>query len=111
MDAEVHDHAFLKVGGRIADDIRGDLDLVECFLIHEMEAVTILVEIAEFVVFNVGALDLVRCLVTLGGLHAIRNPAHIDLGRRRALAWMKIFCGKNDIKFAVDVHDIALAER
>ena len=62
-------------------------------------------------VLDMGALDLVGGLVALGGLHAVRNPAHIDLGGRSALAGMKIFCGKNDIEFAVDVDDIALAER
>ena len=53
-------------------------------------------------VLDVGALDLVGGLVALRGLHAVGNPAHIDLGGRRALAGMKIFGGEDDIKLAVD---------
>ncbi|MNC97413.1 hypothetical protein D3C83_150600 [compost metagenome] len=62
-------------------------------------------------ILDMGALDLVGGLVALRCLHAVRNPAHIDLGCRGALAGMKIFCGQNDIEPAVDIHDIALTER
>ena len=61
-------------------------------------------------VFYMGALNLVGRFVSLRGLHAIGNPAHIDLGSRGPLAGMEVFGGENDIKLSVDVDDIALAE-
>ena len=61
-------------------------------------------------VLDVGALDLVGGLVALEVFTRPKSGAYRP-GGRSALAGMKIFCGKHDIKFAVDVDDIALAER
>lgn len=61
-------------------------------------------------IFDVGPLDLVGRLVPLRGLHAVGNPAHIDLGGRGPFAGMEIFRGEDDIKLAVHVDDIAFAE-
>jgi len=49
-------------------------------------------------------------LVALLGLHAVGNPAHIDLRGRGALAGMKTFRVEDNKKLAVDIDDIALAE-
>ena len=76
-----------------------------------MEAIAILIEVTEVVIFDVRALDLVGGLVTLRGLHAVGNPAHIHLRGRGALAGVKILSGEDDIELAVNVDDIALAER
>ena len=76
-----------------------------------MEAVAVLVEVGVFHLLDMGALDLVGGLVAHLGLHAVGNPAHIDLGGRRALAGMKTFRVEDDIELAVDIDDVALAER
>jgi hypothetical protein len=57
-----------------------------------------------------GALDAFGGLVALLGLHAVGNPAHIDLGRGRALAGMETLGIEDDIEFAFDLDDISLAE-
>ena len=103
-------HAFLEVFLGVAHHVGRHLHLVVGFLVHEVEAVGILVEKAELVVLDMGALDLVGGLVALRGLHAVGNPAHIDLGGGGAFAGMKVFRGEDDIELAVDVDDIALAE-
>ncbi len=75
-----------------------------------MEAVGVLVEVGVFHFLDVGALDLVGGLVAHLGLHAVGNPAHIDLGRRGALAGMKTFRVEDNVELAFEIDDIALAE-
>ena len=109
--ARIHHHALLEIFLVIPDHVGRHLHLVESLLVHEMEAVAILIEVAEFVVFDMGTFDLVGGLVAPLGLHAVRNAAHIDLGRGSALAGMKIFRVKDDVELAVEIDDIPLAER
>ena len=54
--------------------------------------------------------ELVGGLVPLVDLHAVADATHLDLGRRRALAGVKIFGCQNDIKPAVEIDDIALTD-
>ena len=108
---EMHFHAFLQVDRLIAENVGRQGDLVEGFPIHEVEAVAVLVEVGIFHVLDMGALDLVGGLVAHLGLHAVGNPAHIDLRGGGALAGMKIFRVKDDIELAVEIDDIAFAER
>jgi hypothetical protein len=62
------------------------------------------------VVVDEGALQLLGGLVALRHLHAVGDPAHVDLGGRRALAGMEVFGRQDDIKLAVDLDDVALAD-
>ena len=62
-------------------------------------------------VLHVGALDLLGGLVALRRLHAVADPAHVDLGGRRALAGMEAFGVEHDVELAVEFDDIAFAER
>ena len=48
VDGEVHHHAFLKVGGLVADDIGLQGDLVVGLVVHEMKAVAVLVKVGIF---------------------------------------------------------------
>ena len=103
-------HAFLQIGGHVADDIRLQRDLVVGLVVHEMEAVAVLIEVGIFHFLDMGAFDLIGGLVAHLGLHAVGNPAHIDLGGGGALAGMKTFRVEDDIELAVDIDDIAFAE-
>src|SRR3954470_2665190 len=76
-----------------------------------MEAFAVLVEELMLAVLDMGALDLLGGLVGLLGFHAVADPAHVDLGGRRALAGMEALCIHDDIELAVDIQDVALAER
>ena len=76
-----------------------------------MEAFAIVVEERVFAILDDGALDLLDGLVALRNLHAVADPAHVDLGGRRALAGMEALGGQNDVELAVDIENIALADR
>ena len=76
-----------------------------------MEAVAVLVEELEVAVLDIGAFDLLGGLVALRHLYAVADPAHVHLGGGGALARMKAFGIEDDIELAVDLDDIALAER
>ncbi|MNV80013.1 hypothetical protein D3C71_1735900 [compost metagenome] len=76
-----------------------------------MEAFGIFIEEGVLAVFDEGALDLFGRAVALGDLHAVGNAAHVDLGDRRALARVEVLGGKNDIELAVNVENVALADR
>ena len=88
----------------------GQRDLIVVFHVHEMEAVAVLIKELVLTVLHMGALDLLGGLVTLCGLYPVADPAHVDLGGRRALAGVKAFSVENDIELAVKIDDIALAE-
>ena len=90
-----HDHFFLR-------DTVGEMTAI---------AVAVLVEVGVFAVLNVGALHLFGGLVALDGLHAVGEPAHLDLRRRRALAREKALGGKHAVELPVVFEDIALAHR
>ena len=62
-------------------------------------------------VLDEGALDLLGGPVALGDLHPVGDPAHVELGHRRALAGMDVLGRQDDVELAVDVDDVALAER
>ena len=113
LNSAQHDlHVFLEIDRLGADHVLRHGHLVVGLRIHEMVAVAVLVEEGEFAVLDEGALDLLGGLVAVGGLHAVRNAAHVDLGRRRALAGMEALRGQNDIELAiVALDDIALANR
>ena len=106
-----HLHLRLQVGGLVADDIGRQRDLVVVFHVHEMEAVAVLVEVLVLAVLDIGALDLFGGLVALRDLYAVADPAHVDLGGGRALAGMEVFGLENDVELAVELDDIAFAER
>jgi hypothetical protein len=76
-----------------------------------MEAVGIFVQIIEIVILDGRLLDLVGGLVALRNLHAIADPAHFDLADRSSLAGMDVFGGEDDVKLAVLLDDVALANR
>ena len=111
VDAEFYLHAFLEIDGLVADDVGRDLHLIVALAVHEVVAVAVLVEIAEFAVFDVGALDLFGGLVALLGLHAVADPAHIDLGGRGAFAGVEVLGVQHGIKPPLDFNDIAFAKR
>ena len=62
-------------------------------------------------ILHVSAFDLFGRLVALGHLYAVADPAHVDLGRRGALAGMEAFGVENDVELVVEFDDIALAKR
>ncbi len=105
------DHAFLQVDRLVAEHLVRHDDLVVALLVHERVAVGILVEIREVRILDEGALDLLGRLVAVGRLHAVGEPAHVDLRRRRALAGMEALGGEHDIELAVlALDDVALAD-
>ena len=101
----------MQVGGLIADDVVLHRQLLVIFHVHEVEAVGILVEKLIFAFLDRGALDLLGGLVALLGLHAVADPAHVDLRRRRSLAGKEAFGVQDDIKPPLDIKNIALADR
>ncbi len=104
-------HAFLQIGGLFADHIGRHAHLIVGVGVHEVEAVTVLKQVIVVVVLDKGALDLFGGLVTIGGLHAVGNAAHVDLCRRRALAGVEAFGGQHDIELAVlSLENIAFAD-
>ncbi len=76
-----------------------------------MEAVAVLIEELMLALLHGGALDLLGGLVALLRLYAVADPAHVNLGGRRALAGMEAFGVEHDVELAVEIDDIALAER
>ena len=106
-----HFHLRLQIGGLVADDVGRQRDLVVAFHVHEMEAVAVLVEVLVLAVLDEGALDLFGGLVAQRDLHAVGDPAHVDLGHRRALAGMDVLGRHDDAELAVDFDDIAFSER
>ncbi len=91
--------------------VSGHDQLVVAFRVHEVEAFAIFIKEGVLAVFDEGALDLFGRAVAFGDLHAVGNAAHVDLGDRRALARMEVLRGKNDIELAVNVENVALADR
>ena len=75
-----------------------------------MEAFAVVVEELIVPILDMGALDLLGGLVALRGLHAVADPAHVDLGGRCAFAGMEAFRSEHDVELAVDLKDIALAD-
>ena len=76
-----------------------------------MEAVGIFIQVVEIVILDGRLLDLVGGLVAFRNLHAIADPAHFDLADRSSLAGMDVFGGEDDVKPAVLLDDVALANR
>ena len=76
-----------------------------------MEAVTVLVHELVLFVLDEGAFDLVGGLEPQRHLHPVGDAAHVHLRHRRALAGMDVFGGDDDPELAVDLDDIALAQR
>ena len=62
-------------------------------------------------ILDEGALDLLGGAVALGDLHPVGDAAHVELGDRGALAGVDVLGGENDIELAVEVDDVAFAER
>src|SRR6202021_3919360 len=94
-----------------ADDVFGHLDLIVVVIVHEVEAVGVLVKVIEILILDRGLLDLVRGLVALGNLYAVADSAHFDLADRSSLAGMDVLGGQNHVKLAVLLNDVALANR
>src|SRR5215813_13794635 len=111
MHGERDLHFGLEIGRLVADDVRGQGDLVVVFGIHEMEAVAVLVEELVLAILHVCAFDLLGRLITLGDFDAITDPAHVDLGGRRALTRMETLGVQHDVELAVELDDIAFAKR
>ena len=80
--------AFLQIFLLVADHILGHLILLVVVGVHEVEALGIPVKVGVFLVFDLGALDLLGGPLALRDLHPVGNPAHIDLGDGRPLAGM-----------------------
>ena len=87
------------------------LDLVVGLVVHEVEAVGVLVEVVEIVVLDGRLLDLVGGLVALRNLYPVADSAHFDLADRSSLAGMDVLGGQNHVKLAVLLDDVALANR
>src|SRR5262249_46495444 len=64
-----------------------------------------------FALLDMRALDLLGGLVALRGLYAVADPAHVNLGGRRALAGVEALGVEHDVELAVEIDDVALAER
>ncbi len=111
MDAQLHFHLRLQIGGLVADHLGRNRDLVVVVGIHEVKAVGVGIEKLVLALLHMGALDLLGGLPALRHLHAVGDSAHIDLGDRRALAGMDAFDGQDGIELAVHVHDVAFAKR
>ncbi len=111
VEADRDLHLRLQIGGLIADDVGRHRDLVVAFHVHEMEAVAVLVDELVLAVLDEGALDLLGGLEAQRDLHAVGDPAHVDLGHRRALAGMDVLGRDDDLELAVDLDDVAFSER
>ncbi|MNK77522.1 hypothetical protein D3C87_971280 [compost metagenome] len=110
VDGKNAGHAFLQIGFLIAHRLSIDHDLVVVLRVHEVEAFAIFIKELEVQVFNESALDLLGGAPALGDLHAVNDAAHVHLRDRRALAGVKVLRGENDVKLAVHVENIALAD-
>ena len=95
----------------IAQHVGTQGDLVVVFHVHEMKTVVVAIEKLVLAVLDMGALDLLGGLVTLGNLNAVADPAHIDLGGGGALARVEALGVKDDVELTVEIDDIPLAER
>src|SRR6185437_16208307 len=111
VERQLHDHVLLQIGGRVADDILRHLDLVVGLGIHEVEAVAIFVEIIEIALFHRGLFDRVGGLVALGDLYPVADSTHFNLTDGRSLAGMDVLGADNNVKLAVLLDDVALANR
>ena len=79
-------HAFLQEGCGVAQHVGGDVDLLEAFGVHEDVLFAVLIKIGVADGLDEGAFHGVSGFETDDGFHAVRNAAHVDGGRRRALA-------------------------
>ena len=61
-------HVLLQIRRGVADDILGHLDLVVGLGVHEVEAVSVFIEVVEIVILDGRLLHLVGGLVALGNL-------------------------------------------
>lgn len=91
-------HVFLQVSGLIADNVLRHLQLFIVFLVHEDEIVAIVIEIGVVAMVDLRLFHLIGRLVTLGRLHPVRDAAHVDLRRGRALAREEAFRRQHDVK-------------
>ena len=110
VHAQLHLHLGLQIGGLIADDVRLHGDLVVVLHVHEMEAVAVLIEELMLAFLDGGALDLLGGAVAFRGLHAVADPAHVDLRRRRSLAGEEAFGAQHHVELVVDLEHVALAD-
>ena len=109
-DREHAGHALLEVDRLVADHVARDGDLLVALRVHEDVVVAVLVEVGVLAVLDEGALDLLGGLVALRRLHPVGDAAHVDLGRRRALAREEAFGREDGVELAVDLEDVALAD-
>src|SRR5207244_10994468 len=98
-------HVFLKIGGAVADEIGGQMYLLEIVRIHEHIFISVLIEIVERKRIDEGPFHLVGRLVAHHGFDAIRDAAHVDGGGWSSLAWMEAFGFQHDIDLAILVFD------
>src|SRR5215467_12093124 len=101
----------MQIGRGASHDILGDLDLVVGLGVHEVEAVAIFIEIGEIALLDGRLLDLVSGLIALGDLYPVADSTHFDLADGRSLAGMDVLGADDDIKLAVLIDDVALANR
>jgi hypothetical protein len=87
------------------------LDLVIVLGVHEMKAVSILIEICEIAFLDGRLLDLIGGLVALGDLYPVADSTHFDLADRGALAGMDVFGADDNVKLAILLDDVPLANR
>jgi hypothetical protein len=76
-----------------------------------VDAHVVLVEIAEVLLLEVGALDLIGGAVAFGYLHAVGDAAHLEVRHGRALAGMDVLGVDHDGELACEVEHVAFAHR
>ena len=100
----------MQIGRHVAHDVRADMDLIEGLRLHEHVVIAVLIQIIVGLVLDERLFEAVGGFVALVDLHAVGDAAHFELGHGRALAGMDVFCRQDDIKFAVFLDDVALAD-
>ncbi len=86
-----------RYGACDADHVLGDQELVVVLVVHEVETVTIFIEVVEIAVLDERAFDLIGGLVASGDLYAVADPAHFDLADRSSLAGVDVLRRQDDI--------------
>ncbi len=90
-------HVLGEIGALIPDHALRHMDLIEGVGFHEHVRVVVLIEVIVFAFVDEGLFDGIGGFVALLHLNAVGNPAHLQMGHRRALARMNIFGTYDDV--------------
>ena len=103
-------HAVLQECGAFADKVLGQFDLLVAVLIHEHQAIALLIEIGEIAEFEIDLLDGFGRAETLVELGAAEDGLELDLGIGAALAGLDVIDLHRDPETVLVIDDEAGAD-